>query len=262
MRRALFATLLFPAFIALLTAAPGAFRSAEAATVANAANEFVVPELTGPVVDQAGVISAGASAALENGLRALKSQTGTQITILTVSSLKGLPIEQVSIQVVDRWKLGEHKVDKGVLLLIAPTEHRLRIEVGRGLEGVLTDADSKRIIDQSMVPLIRSGDFGSAALVGAFQIAQKTDPDFDLRPYFEMHGRTQHRPAEQVSPFRIVKLVLGLLLLLLFLGGRGGWLFLLGGMGGFGGGGRGGGGGGGWGGGGGGFSGGGASGDW
>lgn len=231
-------------------------------TPASAA-DFAVPALTGPVVDDAEALNPNTRRVVSDALRALHERGGSQITVLTLPSLEGLTIEQASIRIVDQWRLGGHKVDNGVLLLLVPKEHKLRIEVGRGLEGVLTDADSKRIIDQSMVPLLRSGDFDSAVIVGVYQIAKKTDPNIDLAPYLE--GKLKHRHPvhdDEGIPVRFWVLLVVVFILLLFGRGRrsgfyyGGW----GGGGGFGGGG--GSSGGGWSGGGGGFNGGGASGDW
>ncbi len=229
--------------------------------------EFAVPQLTAPVIDEAGVIDRAAEAAVATALRALHDQGGSQITVLTVNSLEGLPIEQASIKVVDAWKLSGRNADTGVLLLIAPKERKMRIEVGRGLEGSLTDADSKRIIDESIRPLFRSGDYSSGVIVGVYQIARKTDPSIDLAPYLEGKGK---RPplANEESPHRLWIIFILILLFLIFgrpsrrrgfFGGGGGW----GGGGWSGGGGNwSGGGSGGWSGGGGGFAGGGASGDW
>jgi len=231
------------------------------------AADFDVPELTGPVVDAAGVLSPATKRVVSEALRALHERGGSQITVLTVRSLEGVPIEQASIRVVDQWRLGGKKLDNGVLLLIAPKERKLRIEVGQGLEGALTDADSNRIIFQSMVPLLKSGDLNSAVIVGVYQIARKTDPNFDLSPYLEGHVKDRRPVSDGGTPLRFW-LILAAILFLLFIGRgrhsgfhRGGW-----GGGGWGGGGFGGGAGsgrgGGWSGGGGGFSGGGASGDW
>lgn len=231
--------------------------------------EFQVPELTGPVVDQAHILDRGTEQKIEAALRYLHEQGGSQITVLTVPSLEGLPIEQASIKVTDAWKLGTAKGDNGVLLLVAPKERSVRIEVGQGLEGVLTDADSKEIVSDSIIPLFRAGDFPSGVLVGVYQIARKTDPNVDLTPYLE--GAVQKAPRGGHSPLRGWVLFIFFILFILFslLGGGGGGRrrfrrggFYYGGGGWGGGGGFGGSGGGGWSGGGGGFSGGGASGNW
>ncbi len=234
--------------------------------------EFRVPALTGPVVDDARIVDPRIEEAITRALFALRNSGGSQINVLTVSSLDELPIEQASIRVAEQWKLGGAKTDNGVILLVAPKERRVRIEVGQGLEGALTDADSKRIIDQTILPLFRSGDYSRGILVGVYQIAQKTDPNFDLTPYLEGGApRASRESAPQGIPWKFLLLILFLWLIMGgFGGGRrsryrrsglfyGGW-----GLGGLGGGGWGGGrsSGGGWGGGGGGFSGGGASGSW
>jgi len=229
-----------------------------------AAQEFEVPKLTSHVNDYARVIPAGTKRQLQSILSQVKTQTGVELVILTVLSLNGLPIEQASIQVVDKWQLGTQKEDKGLLLLLSLQEKRLRIEVGQGLEGFLTDAHSKRIIDITMVPLLKTGDYGSAFLMGTFQILEKALPDHDISTFYKHVERKRISPTSHPKRKSDLAIILLFLVLLIF-GGRSGLLplLLLGGMGG----GRGGfGGGGGLGGGGlgggGGFSGGGASGGW
>ncbi len=231
--------------------------------------DFTVPQLSGPVVDQAQTLDPASEQTLERGLRALREKGGSQINVLTVDSLSGLTIEQASIQVVDQWQLGGRKKDDGVLLFIAPKERSLRIEVGQGHEGVLTDADSKRIIEESIVPLFRSGDFSSGVIVGVYQIVKKTDPDFDIASYFEGRKRPASDRSRSQPISNSVRLLFFVLFLIFFFLKRGGKRLIRGrgiSYGGFGGGSWGGGsgsfGGGGWSGGGGGFSGGGASGRW
>lgn len=230
-----------------------------------------MPALTGPVVDTAGILDRPTQIAIASALQALQEQGGSQITVLTVPSLGELSIEQASIQVVDAWRLGGRKTDNGVLLMIAPNERKMRIEVGRGLEGVLTDADSRRIIAESIRPLFQTGDYNSGTLVGVYQITRKTDPEIDLTPYFE--GKLRRLPTESsegLSPLGVFLILFILFLLLSRNQGRrrlhrGTWGGPWGGPpmgGGWGGGSWGGGSGGGWSGGGGGFAGGGASGDW
>jgi uncharacterized protein len=225
--------------------------------------DFKVPALTGAVVDDAGVLNSQTTAALEQALHALHDQGGSQINVLTVPSLEGLEIEQASIKVVDAWKLGGRKQDNGVLFLIAPKERKMRIEVGQGLEGQLTDVDSKRIIEDAVKPLFKTGDYNSGTIVGVYQIARKTDPNVDLAPYLQGHVSRRQQPQSGGMPIRPLFIFLFFILFLIF--GRrrrsfGSGIFYGGGGGGWGGGG--GGGGSSWGGGGGGFSGGGASGDW
>ena len=236
-----------------------------------------MPSLTGPVVDEAGIIDSRTAQVLENGIRGLATSGGTQIQVLTVPSLGGLEIEQASIKVTDAWKLGGAKTDNGVLLLIAPNERKVRIEVGQGLEGSLTDAFSNRIIRDTITPAFRKGDFSGGILQGVSEIISKTDPTVDQRSLFgERQERAVSRGGRSSSSLWI-KIFFGILLLMFIFGGRGGGRrsrvspWAAGGLGyalgrssggGWGGGGGFGGGGGGWGGGGGGFSGGGASGGW
>jgi len=160
-----------------------------------AAAEFQVPPLRGAVNDDARMLSASARARIESALRALKDQAGTQLAVLTVESLGGETIEQASIRVTDQWQLGDEKRDDGVLMMIARDEQRIRIEVGQGLEGVLTDAWSRRIIDESMRPLFRAGDIDGGVTVGVFEIAQRTNPEVDLRT--QLAGATRPGPPRR-----------------------------------------------------------------
>jgi len=232
---------------------------------ANAA-EFEIPTLRHAVTDQAEMLSPTTRAQLESALQQLRKVGKTQLAVLTVPDLAGLTIEQASIRVVDEWKLGTKEADNGVLLLVARDERKVRIEVGQGLEGALTDAYAKRIIDEAITPLFREGDMNGGVIMGVFQIARTTNPDIDLRPYLESQLR-QPSSRRARSPWQTL---LGALLLFAIFSTRRGFLplmFLGGmGMGGYGarrsGGSFGGGGFGGFGGGGGGFSGGGASGGW
>jgi uncharacterized protein len=246
--------------------------SLSALPCAAGAEPFAVPRLSGPVVDLGGFLSAGAEQQLSGALVRLKAEgKGTEIAVLTVADLGGLTIEQASIQVVDAWKLGSAAKDNGVLLMVARDERQVRIEVGQGLEGDLPDAHAKRIVDETMVPLFRSGNAEQAILLGAYQVAERTNPGLALEPIFGAGSQKWGQRSRTRSPGGLGALI-PLVFIVLFVvmgrgrGGRGraGGLatgVLLGGMMG----GRRGsyrGGGGSFGGGGGGFSGGGASGGW
>lgn len=132
-----------------------------------------VPYLSGRVNDQAAMLDDAFEEQLEERLRLLEEETGAQAAVLTIPSLEGDPIEDYSIRVVQTWKLGREGVDDGVLLLIAREDRRMRIEVGYGLEGALTDAQAGRIIDRLMAPRFREGDFegGVGAAVDAISAA-------------------------------------------------------------------------------------------
>ena len=232
-------------------------------SVAVARADFTPPALTGPVVDDARILSEGGRRAIASYLMGLREAGGTQITVLTVPTLDGAAIEEASIKVFDAWKLGGAKVDDGVLLLISAGERKMRIEVGRGREGELTDVTASRIIREVIAPRLRGGSADRAIAAGVRAIARQTDPQLADQIAADV-GHGEYGPARR-SP-SLIHLVILLVLLVLFLRGGGGgfWGGFGGGMlgGGFGGGFGGGGSGGGWSGGGGGSAGGGASGDW
>jgi uncharacterized protein len=117
------------------------------------------PPLSGRVVDQAGVMTAQSRAAIEAKSKELEDKSGIQLVVATVKSLQGSDIETFGNELFRAWKLGEAKKNNGVLLLVAPAEHKVRIEVGYGLEGTLTDALSSVIISTAMVPRFRANDF-------------------------------------------------------------------------------------------------------
>ncbi len=117
------------------------------------------PALTGRVVDQAGVMSAASRTDVEMKSKNLEDKSGIQLVVATVKSLQGNDIETYANQLFRFWKLGEAKKNNGVLLLVAPSEHKVRIEVGYGLEGTLTDALSSVIISSAIVPRFKANDF-------------------------------------------------------------------------------------------------------
>lgn len=117
------------------------------------------PPLTGRVVDQAGVISAQTRTSLETKLKDLEDKSGIQLVVATVKSLQGSDIETYANQLFRLWKLGQAQKNNGVLLLVAPSEHKVRIEVGYGLEGTLTDALSSVIIASAIIPRFKTNDY-------------------------------------------------------------------------------------------------------
>src|ERR1700744_5726758 len=110
--------------------------------------DVAVPPLSGRVVDQTGTLSAGDIASLTQTLKDFETRKGSQIAVLIVPTTAPETIEQYSIRVAEAWKIGRKKVDDGAILLVAKDDRKLRIEVGYGLEGALTDLTTKRIIDE------------------------------------------------------------------------------------------------------------------
>jgi uncharacterized protein len=233
----------------------------------------VIPALTAHVNDYAHVLPADRAAALEARLTEHERQTKQQFALLTVPSLQGEEIETFSIAVAEQWKLGDKKRDDGLIVVLAPSEHKVRIEVGYGLEGVIPDAIASRVIREVMTPAFKQNDYAGGLDGGFAVLMHEAGGD----------GSAGAQPVQQArKPGKLAFLPFLIPLILFFLisrlgGGRrrrGLWMMGPGfgaglggyrsGGGGFGGGGwgGGGGGGGGFGGGGGGFGGGGASGGW
>jgi uncharacterized protein len=128
------------------------------------------PALTGRVVDQADIIRPDTRVAIEQKSADLEEKSGIQLVVATVSSLEGQEIEPYANELFRKWALGEKKKNNGVLLLVAPNERRVRIEVGYGLEGTLTDALSKVIISNAMTPRFKAGDFSEGISRGVDDI--------------------------------------------------------------------------------------------
>ena len=128
--------------------------------------DVAVPPLTGRVVDTTNTLSSSDIAAQSSRLQDLQRRKGSQIAVLIVPTTAPETIEQFSIRAAETWKIGRKKIDDGALLVIAKDDHKLRIEVGYGLEGALTDVTARRIIDETIVPRFRSGDFSGGVAAG------------------------------------------------------------------------------------------------
>jgi uncharacterized protein len=137
--------------------------------------DVAVPALTGRVVDQTGTLSSGDIAALNAKLRDFENRKGSQVAVLIVPTTQPETIEQFSIRVADAWKIGRKKVDDGAILVVAKNDRHLRIEVGYGLEGALTDVTSRRIIDEVITPKFRNGDFAGGISDGVDRILRVID---------------------------------------------------------------------------------------
>lgn len=153
-----------------------------------------VPPLQGYVNDYAAMISPEVKGKLEEELKAFEQSDSTQVVILTVISLQGEPIEDFATRVGDAWKIGQKQKDNGIILIVAKEDRKIRIEVGRGLEGRLTDLLSGRIIDLVIAPRFKRGDFdggfqsGVAALIdavrGEFKAEETRGPSRGRGPSF------------------------------------------------------------------------------
>ncbi|HYG70573.1 MAG TPA: TPM domain-containing protein, partial [Anaeromyxobacteraceae bacterium] len=137
-----------------------------------AAAQVPIPPLAGPVVDAAGALDAGAVRRLEALSRAAHGQggQGVQLQYLVVGTLEGEPIEDYAIRVAEAWKLGTAKEDNGVLVVVAMEERAVRIEVGNGIEGGLTDVQASRIIRNTIVPAFRARRYGDGLYEAGVQL--------------------------------------------------------------------------------------------
>src|ERR1700729_2655425 len=136
---------------------------------ADASSEVAVPPLTARVTDLTGTLSGGAVARIESKLKSFEAKKGSQLAVLVVPTTQPEEIEQYGIRVGDAWKLGRKGVDDGAILLVAKDDRRVRIEVGHGLEGALPDATANRIIDETLAPRFKLGDYDGGVEAGVKQ---------------------------------------------------------------------------------------------
>ena len=220
---------------------------------------LAVPALSGRVNDYAAMISPQAKADIEARLQQFEESESTQIVILTVPSLQGDVIENFSIRVAEAWKIGHKGSDNGVLLIVSRDDHKVRIEVGYGLEGRLTDLLAGRIVQDEIAPLFMAGQFDAGFSQGVASIIAAGHGEYKAKAHPKGNG------SKPSFPLLFIIMLVIYFISQIFRGHRGGGMGFGGPGGGFYGGGGsfgGGGGGGGFSGGGGGFGGGGASGDW
>ena len=154
------------------------------------AAELKFPALTGPVVDDAGILSASTISELDEMLAQHERTTSEQVVVVTLASLQGHSIEDYGYQLGRAWGIGQKGKNNGAILIVAPHERKVRIEVGYGLEGTLTDATSRVIIESKILPQFRSGDFNAGVLAGTAAI---------LRALGDEASASIHREEEPVA---------------------------------------------------------------
>ena len=174
-----------------------------------AAYSLDVPRLQGYVNDYAGMISPPAKSKIEEELRTFEQSDSTQVVILTIPSLLGENIEEFSIKVAEAWKIGQQQKDNGVLFVVSKQERKIRIEVGRGLEGKLTDLMAGRIIDQVIKPRFKQGDFDGGFITGVSALIDAT------RGEFKAEQRPFQRRQRGFPPFLTILLFFGIFTLIL-----------------------------------------------
>lgn len=170
-----------------------------------------VPQLTGRVNDYARMLSPETKSRLEQKLRDFERDQSTQIVVLTIPSLQGDNIDQFAIKVAENWKIGQKGKDNGVILLLAQAERKVRIEVGRGLQGVLPDITAGQIIRNTMRPFLKDGNFDQGITVGVDAIIVATKGEFKASP-----AEAKKQPQKK-SP-SLITMLLGLTVGMLVLG--------------------------------------------
>lgn len=140
---------------------------------------FVTPDFPkGYVNDYAGILTESARQQLEQSLKSFEAESSNQVFVATFPSLEGENLEDVSMRLAEKWKAGQKDKDNGVILLVFKNDRKLRIEVGYGLEGVLTDALSKSIIQNEIVPYFKQGDYSAGILAGVAAIQKATQGEY------------------------------------------------------------------------------------
>lgn len=187
------------------------------------------PSPVGFVNDFANVLSSDSKLTLESQLKSFDAASGIEIAVATLPSLEGRTVEDVAVDLYKQWGIGKKGEDKGALFLIAPAEHRMRIEVGYGLEGVINDALAARLLDENVVPYFKEGNLdkgiqsGTIALIKTIADKERIPFNFDAASPATSEETTQGKKS---TPFSILlKVLFFILMAYLFI--RHPWLFLL-----------------------------------
>ncbi|HPI77083.1 MAG TPA: TPM domain-containing protein [bacterium] len=218
------------------------------------ASAFAQDRPSGYVNDFAGVMDPAARSRLENMLAALDERTSAQIAVAVVDTIGDSYIEEYAVKMFERWGVGQKGKDNGVLLVVAMSERKIRIEVGYGLEGAVTDAESKFIIDEIIAPPFKQGDYSGGISAGVEALAAIVLEEYGIAPEeFDLNAAPASGPGSPLpQKFSLLQMIfmgiVGIFLLILFItnptlffmlllsgGGRGGG-WSSGGRGGFGGG--------------------------
>jgi len=172
-----------------------------------AAGALPVPPLTGHVNDYARILSPRTTEDLEQELTRFEATDSTQIVVLTIPSLEGEDLEDFSIRVAEAWKIGSKGIDNGVILLVARDDRKVRIEVGRGLEGRLTDLVSGRIIRNDIIPRFKAGDFDGGISAGVRDLMAVTRGEYSAAGPEAAQGRRTGAPFLTLLVFLFIALV-------------------------------------------------------
>ena len=170
--------------------------------------QIPVPSLTGHIIDQTGTLAAEQKATLEQRLAAFEAKKGSQLAVLIVATTAPEDIEQFALRVAETWKLGRKRVDDGAIVVVAKNDRAVRIEVGYGLEGALTDVTSKRIISETMLPQFRAQDYFGGISNGIGQIMRVIEGE-PLPAAGRGGGENKGSIQQYVPAFFMLALVVG-----------------------------------------------------
>ena len=194
----------------LLTLFFGSLVAFAAFTSARAASDLVpVPPLQARMTDLTGTLTTEQRSALEQSLRSFETRKGTQIAVLIVATTKPEEIEQYALRVVEQWKLGRKKVDDGALLLIAKDDRTVRIEVGYGIEGALPDVTANRIVNDTIAPRLKEGDYFGGVSAGVDQMIHVVDGEPLPEPKRGSAGSGGANVGQWLPALFLVALVVG-----------------------------------------------------
>jgi uncharacterized protein len=189
------------------------------------------PGLSGRVVDDAGLLSVTERDALTRSLAALEAKTTDQLVVVTLKTLQGRPIEDYGYQLGRAWGIGQKDKDSGALLIVAAGERKVRIEVGYGLEGTLTDAATKIIIEDTILPRFKAGDFSGGIKAGTAAIAQLLAGDAattQASPRGSVPAERRHSASMPLWLVIVLGLAgVGMLIVCTVMGGRGPCSFIM-----------------------------------
>ena len=205
------------------------------------ANAQAFPQLTGRVVDDAHLLDAGQVAQLTARSAEIEKASSRQFVVATIPDLQGYPIEEYGYKLGRAWKIGQKDANNGIILIVAPKDRKVRIEVGRGLEPVMTDALSSVIINQTILPRFKAGDMAGGIVAGADAIAEQMKLPLEAaeqRSAQILAGQHQRAPASQgevgfgALPVILIVLVVAFVVLSFMRRGAGGQRYTGGGLGG------------------------------
>lgn len=180
-----------------------------------------VPQLKDRVTDYAGVLSTQEKMELETYLFSIEKNTSAQVALLIVKTLEGLSLDQYSIAVVEKWKLGQKGRDNGILILMSMKERKVRIEVGYGLEGIITDLKAGYIIQKEMIPYFKKDDFYMGTYKGVLAVGGLINKEYVISPKeLAKYRRKSQRGHSGLQGFSTLIIIIIFFLSSLTRGGR------------------------------------------